>query len=265
VPQETVQEPLSSFLAVRGIGPLLDRISLLNDLELTPVPDQAFIWSRSGLNTGTNSMNVPFLTYLAVPMNNATNVLRNFVGKYQQRFPDTHKIGKILPAHWFGDLTRVLTDRLPIVRPYVETSTETSGEFLVAGLFPVSQNTVETNPAPQELFNQFNSDTGIVFYNWEITQLRLKQLHPIAQIADMLKSNLRPENATSGAMPPAIYGGHEWLTASGEYLGNSVTEAKITSPDTIIVTRQSPVGLTAFELVRLFKVLINHGLLPVSK
>jgi len=68
IPRDMVNGPLTSFTAVRGFGPWLESQSWAKWLDLSPTPDQAFVWSVG---------QYPLETYLAVPVSNSVTALAN--------------------------------------------------------------------------------------------------------------------------------------------------------------------------------------------
>lgn len=258
IPVNTIQDPVSSFLAVQGVQPLLENCELLKTLQILPSPNQVFLWSQSRVDTNPKSAPVPFLSYCTIPMNNATNILRNAAERYESAVAPTHRLAGLVSMHWSEQLTKVVFDGLPIVKPFVETAIEPSGQFLTAGLFPVSRPPGYNAPAPAELFNQLRNQTNLVYYHWEITQERLRQFKPIIQIAQMLAFQMRGAQPNAAPQAPHFFDGHEWLAAAGTFLGNTITEATLESPDTLKVVRQSHVGFTALELSTIFNWLEAH-------
>jgi hypothetical protein len=139
-------------------------------------------------------------------------------------------------AQFASNRTAAILRGLPVVVPFVEAAPAPYSGFAVAGLFPVTGG---TNPAPAELFEQLNKK-NLVFYDWEITEDRLKQLRPISQLVQIVGSPdaLRPD-APSG----------RWIDAIVSKLGNTVTEGTLEGDRRIRFVRQSHVGLNALELI----------------
>ena len=75
IPTNYIHQPLTSFTAVRGLAPWLAAMPAWQKLELTPPPDQAYFWARSG---------APFQTYFAAPLPAAGNQLRQLAGRLVQ-------------------------------------------------------------------------------------------------------------------------------------------------------------------------------------
>ena len=64
IPTNFIYQPLTSFTAVRGLAAWLNASPAWQKLQLTPPPDQAFVWSEMGF---------PYQTYFAAPLPGASN------------------------------------------------------------------------------------------------------------------------------------------------------------------------------------------------
>jgi hypothetical protein len=127
---------------------------------------------------------------------------------------------------------------LPLIAPFVRTLHEPAGDFLFGGFFP---NTPRSQALPPELFQQLGTP-NLVYYHWEITAERLKELLQLTQLM-LLMTWHKQLDANSAA--------GKWLNHVGPTLGNSITEVMRTAPNELIFTRKAPGGLTAIELVAL--------------
>jgi hypothetical protein len=116
---------------------------------------------------------------------------------------------------------------------------ERGQEYLVGGLFHFASG---TNPAPPELFSKLENRDNLVYYDWEITQARLRQWRPLYQLADIAaKCAFQATNAPT----------QRFLLAIEPLLGNAATEITATSPTGMTLQRSSHLGLTGFELFSL--------------
>jgi hypothetical protein len=227
MPTNMIRQPFVSFTAVRGIAPWLGKQKWAQPYEISPVPNQMFIWALAGF---------PLQTFAAVPVPDASNALVQLNQKlsastnWQNHFmmPLTMKMTNNQIA-WFG---------LPFVAPKLEALHEPSGDFLFAGGFP---NNSEGNPLPPELLTLLGQ-TNLVYYHWEITAERLKLLPQLSQLA-LLVTRHRQLDAQSAA--------GKWLAAVGPTLGNSVTKVTQTAPNQLTFMRKAPGALTAVELTAL--------------
>ena len=233
IPTETIRDPLIAFTAMQSIAPWVGRQAWVKQYQIQPVPNQAFFWAFP---------QVPFQTCGAVPMPQADKVMDRLAA---QLIPS---ISTNLVKQHLGDL-RYLTNALywvdlSIIGPSLRSVSELNGEFLAGSLFPVF---AYTNPAPAELFGQVYGRTNLVYYDWEITQDRVVQSRVIGQLFDIFKPAVEapPEPQKTNNF------GNAWITAVAPQLGNTVTEAVVTSPKEISITRKSHVGLNSLEIVLL--------------
>lgn len=240
IPTETIRDPLIAFTAMQGIAPWMERQEWVKRYEIKPVPNQACFWAFP---------QVPFQTCGAVPMPQADKAMDRLAA---QLIP---AISTNLGKQHLGDL-RYHTNTLfwvdlSIVGPSLRSVAEPSGEYLTGTLFPVF---AFTNPAPAELFGQIIGRTNLLYYDWELTQERVVQARVIGQLFDIFMP-------TVAAMPEPPQRtndfGNAWITAIAPRLGNTVTEALVTSPKEISITRKSPVGLSSLEIVLLTRWLDN--------
>lgn len=250
VPVETIHDPLISFTAVQDPAPFLKPNPWLAQLRVNPWNQQFFIWGVEGL---------PFLTYGAIPVDHATNALKDLSTQLPAVFNAKLKelrFGEIL---WMTNRNEVAWQGLSLLAPELWASKEKSGEFLFGGLFPLSP---KGKPAPVDLFAQFTSRNDLVYYDWELTGARLEQWRPTVRLLPILPQ-LRPSRSTTSGgpvPPPAATPGRpksptpaaireKWLTAIAPLLGNSITEVSVTGPNELMLVRKSPIGLSSFELV----------------
>jgi len=227
VPTNLIHQPLFSFTAVRGFAPWLAKQGWAQPYEISPVPNQMFVWALAQL---------PLQTYAAVPVPDGKNALKSLL----QKMSATTN----WQSHFKMSVTMVMTnDQLawrgfPFVAPMLRPLHEANGDFLCAEVFP---NTSLSRPLPPDLLKQFDR-TNLVYYDWEITGLRLKQLPQLTQLALMLTRH-KQLNAQSAAS--------RWLNRIGPTLRNTVTEVTQTAPNELSFTRKAPGGFTAIELTAL--------------
>ena len=227
MPTNTIHQPFISFTAARGIAPWLEKQNWAQPYEVSPGPNQVFIWAMAQM---------PLQTFAAVPVPDARKALTQFE---QKMSANTN-----WQSHLMLTLTMEVTNNriswlgLPFIVPSLEALHEPFGDFLVAGVFP---NGPKTRPLPPELFLRL-AQSNLVYYHWEITANRLKQLPNLTQLALMVTRH-RQLNAQSAAA--------KWLDRVGPTLGNTVTEVTQTAPNELTFMRQAPGGLTAVELTAL--------------
>lgn len=235
VPTKLMNDPIIGFTAVQGVQRLLAGSRWFNALQASQTPNQVFAWSVA---------DSPFSTFVAARVGNpgaiVTNVMNNIVPPFQQAHPDLYLGQPQFATNRAGAILR----GLPIIVPFMEAAAPPDSDYLVAGLFPVSGN---TNLAPAELFAQLNKK-NLVYYDWEITEDRLKQILPISQLIQIVGSPtaLRADSLSI-----------RWIQAITPKLGNTVTEGTLDGERRVRIVRQSHVGLSSLELA-----LLAHWLDP---
>ena len=229
MPASVIHQPLVSFTAVRGIGPWLERQSRARPFVIQPPPGEFFIWALP---------QIPFQTFAAAPVPEATAALTQLHAKLSALLiNDSQNI--FLPSIK-EEMTngQISWPGLPFIAPFVRTLHEPAGDFLFGGLFP---NTPGSGALPPELFRQLDAP-NLVYYHWEITAGRLKELQQLTQLVlPMTQHRQLDANSAAG----------QWLNHVGPMPGSSITEVIQTAPDELTFTRKTPGGLTAVELVAL--------------
>jgi len=226
IPTNMIHPPLSSFMAVRGLAPWLENQRWERLHALSPLPDQAFIWSR-----GTELQ-----TFIAVPVPNATNALARLA---QNLTVNSNWQNHLIFSLGMNQTANTITwQDLPYVEPEITAVSGPSGDYLVAGISP---NIPGRKLLPRGLRQAVNRD-NLVLYDWEITPERLADLPQLTQLALMMtnKKQLGQNDAAA-----------QWLNHIGPTLGNCVTEVTQTSPSELSFVRTAPAGLTAIELMAL--------------
>jgi hypothetical protein len=231
LPANTVHPPFDSFTAARGFAPWLGRQSWALPYEISPPPGQIFVWALPYM---------PLQTFAAVPVPDSNSALAQLGAKLSAVPETAAPAGSFTPFRFTTVMTnnQIVWRGVPFIGPFVKPLHETAGDFLFGGFFP---NTPRPKPLPPELSAQLNRP-GLVYYHWEMTGARLKQLPQLTQLA-LLFSERRQLDGQSAA--------GKWLNQIGPSLGASVTEITETAPDELAFTRKSPGGLNALEFIAL--------------
>lgn len=230
IPTSLIRDPLISFTAMQGIAPLLAQWKFFQQLRLEPMPNQTTVWSQA---------NIPFLTQVAVPLKNAGPQL----ARLAPRLPSLVLSNSAMPLpgtiEWNTNFQAVVWKGLPIAMPQLSAIKDQKSEYLVFSLFP---RLASTNLPPPELFKQVEGRTNLVYYDWEITEARLKQWRPLYQLMDIATHHrLVRTNAPT----------QRWISSLAPLLGNTITELESVSPTEFSLVRKSHCGLTGFELLSL--------------
>jgi hypothetical protein len=227
MPTNTIHQPFVSFTAVRGIAPWLEKQNWAQPYEISPAPDQMFIWAMTQM---------PLQTFAAVPVPDGKKALKELEQKLSANTNWQSQL--MLPLTMMMTNNQISWSGLPLVWPSLQALHEPAGDFLFAGVFP---NAGQTQPLPPELVAQLDQ-TNLVYYDWEITSERLKLLPQLTQLALMVTRH-RQLDARSGA--------GKWLAGIGPTLGNTVTEVTQPAPNELSFKRSARAGLTAIELTAL--------------
>jgi hypothetical protein len=224
-PADTIHQPLISFTAVRGIAPWLQKQGWAQPFLIQPPPDQFFVWALP---------QIPFQTFAAALVPEANAALAQL-----DRNLSTH-------TNWqgrlFAPLKITMTDgeisfgNVPFISPFVQAMHGPAGDFLFGGFFP---NPPKSPPLPPELTAHLNQP-NLVYYHWEVTGDRLKELPQLSQIIFVLTRHHDVEYGSAAG---------KWLDSVGPTLGSSTTEVTQTAPNELAFKRTAPGGLTAIELL----------------
>lgn len=232
VPTNSIRDPngsLMSFTVLRGFRDFATALPWVKSLALAEIPNQLFAWQDS---------HAAFQVFAALPVPNAATWLRQAtngpLAPLQQR----------LAASGPGELnfraedSRLLWSALPWIVPYLLPTEENSTNFIVGGVFPL--NDPQGDRAPDPLVRQATSRPNLLYYDWEITELRLAQLRPLGQLLSLIFTwpQLEPDSPI-----------FQWVEAVGPKLGNTVTEVSVISPRELSFVRNSHIGLSGVELL----------------
>lgn len=227
IPTNTIHQPFISFTAARGIAPWLEQQRWAQPYDLSPTPNQVFIWALAGM---------PLQAFVAVPVANAEKSLAELAQKMSAH--TNWQGGFMVPLKLEATRNRLAWTGLPFIAPAVDALHEPNGDFLFANAFP---NTPRGKPLPPELMTLLEQ-SNLVYYHWEITAERLRLLPQLSQLA-LLVTEHQQLDAHSAA--------GKWLARIGPTLGTSAMEITRTAPNELSFVRKAPAGLTAVELTAL--------------
>lgn len=240
IPTELIRDPLISFSAGQKLAPFFKPSNKFQQLSFNPLTNQVYFWAQSQM---------PFQSYFALPVKNATNTIRALGPQLATAFNPTLKMrdgGTLTVASNKVDL---FWQGLAIIVPFLNPAKEKNGsEFLLGGIFPLVKN---TNLPPAELFGQISGQKDLVFYDWEVTEPRLSQWIIVGQLLPLFPKELvaGANAAAPKRFVPAKVPEQKWLAAVAPKLGNTITQVTYKSPNELNVVRKSHLGLNSFELV----------------
>ncbi|MEJ5238038.1 MAG: hypothetical protein WHT82_06740 [Limisphaera sp.] len=230
-PSNLIREPLVGFCAARGIRSRVEPWLNRAGLHLSPTPGQFCAWSLGS---------APFQVFVAVPVPDATNAMRELCRVLPPWF-NTNSQGRAL-GWWIVPTNRpaILWDGMPFFGAFCRPAHEESSQgFLFAGLFP---NSARLQSPPPDLFAQILGRTNLVYYDWELGGERVRSWRIISQVALLLAERQQLAETTPGA---------RWLEVLTTNVGNVGTSIVAAGPDRMVFTRTAPLGLTGWESVLL--------------
>ncbi len=225
VPTNEISQPFDSFTAARGMGPWLEKQDWFRPLRLQPQPDQFFIWALPG---------IPFQTFGAEPVPNAKAALAQI---RQRLTANTNWQNQLMPLKVIPGDDKI-SFSMPFMSPFLEADHEADGDFLAGGFFP---NWPGSGALPAQLAGEMNAP-GTVYYHWELTPDRLKELPELTQL--ILMTTERRQLAGDSA-------GESWLKSLKFKSGPTITVAGESTPTKVPFIRTAPGGLTALEFLAL--------------
>lgn len=276
LPTNLVREPLNSFTTGQNVEPFLKSDETLSKFCTDPFSDQFYFWSMNEL---------AFQNYAAWPSDDPTNTLIRLADQApgalnpQLRALDNTKL------NWSPKAMQLSWEGFQLIAPIITTVPAKDGSFLAAGLFPLTPG---KSPAPQALWAQFAGRSDLVYYDWELTGPRVRQLLTVSQILPVLQLlgvgpaepgevvsggvKMKPKTTISRDIAFRLSLQESWLASLTPLLGNTVTEVTKTGPNELTVVRNSPFVFSSLELILLSHVLtdtpagpLDWHLLPQAK
>jgi hypothetical protein len=246
MPTELAQGSIISFTAGQNVAAFLNLSPAFSRLDGNPLTNQFYAWALEQL---------PFLTYMAWPAVNATNVLEKLSIEASDAFsPELQQFNgtKLL---WLADRRKLVLSNLRVILPSLQAVQDQDGEFLLLSLFPPPP---ANQPAPDQLWKQINGRTNLVYYDWELTGPRLQEWRVLGP---MLLTRWRAP--TDDSMRARMLE-DKWLGGLALLAGNTVTEITRIAPNELSVVRNAPVGFTGIEMFLLSDWLSAVGSPPID-
>jgi hypothetical protein len=273
IPKGLVSGPLSSFTASQDLGAILKPDQTLSRLSSNPLAGQLFCWAMRGM---------VLQSYAAWPVADATNAVRKLGAEAPAILNPAVQARNHTELTWIPKSDQLLWSHLTLIAPTVRPSHDSNGDFLLARVFPGDSPYVA---ASEQLWSQFQQRDNIVYYDWEITGLRLMQWRLLTEMLPVFPPPTpgdiaRRDKAARNAKPPVMAGQantplaitESWLAELAGPLDNTITEVSRTSPTNLTVLRNSQFLFTGLELVMLSHWLadapvgpIDYSLLPMAK
>jgi len=233
MPKDLLRGQIISFTAGQDVAAFLNLSPALSHLDHNPLTNQFYFWALEGM---------PLLNYMAWPVANASNALQELSTEVPAAFAADLKRFNGTQLVWQADERKLLLRNVRLFTPALEAVKNDDGQFLFLSSFPWWS---KRKPAPDALLAQVKGRTNLVYYDWELTGLRLSEW----LILDGMIANraLPPGNDALDAKATQ----DEWMSGLAPLAGNTVTEITRVAPDELSLVRTSPLGLTAVELTLL--------------
>jgi len=230
VPTNTIHAPFNSFTAVRGFASWYQAQAWAQPYQLSPAPNQLFVWSLPAL---------AFQTYAAVPVPDAAAAISQVYGRVMPAVTEANSRGEFMtpvkPEMSHNDL---VMGGIPFAALRGQPLTGPAGQFLFAELFP---NSPDGMPLPPGLLGRL-ATKDLLFYHWENTADRIPQLLQITQLGLMITKHQQLDGRSAA---------YKWVRKAGATPGSSETGITRTGPAEFTFLRQGPGLFTAFELFAL--------------
>ena len=228
IPTNYIHQPLSSFTAMRGLAPWLAAMPAWQKLQLTPPPDQAFVWALP---------DNPMQTYFAAPLPAASNQLYRLSGRLVQNAnPWLANYGESY-FQWQTNPPSIVWNGALLFSAFLKPVVVNQQDYALGGLVPFEEG--NPNPMPADFLRAILVTTNLVYYQAEQTRIRVD--------ADLFTIQLFRLVFQKPQLPPKA-AATVWLKNIEPLLGGSTTIMTQTGPEQLAFTRQSTIGLTALEL-----------------
>jgi hypothetical protein len=227
IPTNLLHDPIISFTAVQGLKPWLAKQTFWSDLRLPGPPNQVYFWAQDGL---------PYMSYFATLLPDGSNAVYRLTERLLRggnEWLGTHSVGQFKRAAVGNEVD--WTD-LAMITPLMKSTSVANGSFVWGGLVPIL---LTNRPVPPQLLVQVLGHEDVLYYDWELTALRIQQWLYTGQFFRVLFSK---------AQLPAQSLAMAWLTTVGPKLSNCTTVITRNGTNRLSLVRKSGIGLTAVEI-----------------
>lgn len=230
LPDDFIRDPVIRFNALRGTGPLIDRVDWLRALTGGSSPGQVIGWAQP---------EVTFRNWFAFPVEEPNSRIEKIHTDLRSRFKTNDPSGTYLGRMIVNsNRSAVAVFDLKACLPTMGTVKQGAQSFLLTSFVPGMKS---TDRVPAELLAQINRP-NLAFYEWEITGQSAKNWNVLAQFNQLSQAHL------PNPLNPRAF---RWMLASADKLGNSVTQLERRSATQYEFTRKSDTGLSGLDWVLL--------------
>ena len=228
IPTNLIHGPLTSFSAMRGIAPWLTASPWWQAIGLAPAPDQAYVWSQTG---------VPFQTYFAAQLPAASNQLARLSDRLVANANPWLATNGQGSFAWQTNLPGIAWNDALVISPVVKPSAAFGHDYVLGGLYPMSQ--FDGDPFPGEYADAIHRRTNLVYFHDEMTGQRVEDNFFILQLFRVVFKKVQlPGDSVATA----------WLKKAEPLLVRNTTFVSRTGPAQLGLESFSTIGLTALEL-----------------
>lgn len=246
IPTNTISDPLVAFTAVQGIKPWLSSRRWVKEGGFGTPPNQVFAWAQA---------HIPFRTYLSWETDDPTNVVRNVAQRLPTMATNSLYWAKLSRVDPGTNGPKFLWRGFMMAEPFIQLAAPADKRFVLSGIFPPDPKFV---PPPPDLYARVIGRTNLVYYDWELTQLRIGDWHRMREVYSMNAGYDAPNKNT-----PA----YRWITDTNvvRHFDNAITEITVVSPKELNFVRSSSIGLTSLEITLLARWLDDPAFPKLSR
>jgi len=226
-PTNLISSNADSITAMRGLASWLKTAQWWSNLKAGPPPDQCFVWA---------TQESPMQTYFVAPMPNASNAAARIAElALQKQGPPwlTNALAGFQKSKYAEGLS---WRGFPYFTPFLRNDTTNGQNILLGGFLEVEG---PPGPPPSGVVDGILSKTNLVYYDRELTTMRIEQWIQLGQAIRF---------ASGAAQLPADSASFQWLRAISPHLNSCSTEITQTGPNKLSLTRKSDLGFSAIEL-----------------
>ncbi len=227
IPTNLMHGSLTSFTAARGFGGWLATQPLWQQLQLSKTSDQYISWSQG----------IPFKTYLAAPLPDASNQLAQLASRLVPKVNPWLATNAEGSLSWSAEFSGILWNNANILSPFAISADFNHRDYLLGGLYPPSTDALV--PPPAQVIDSIHREPGLVYASFEQTGSHLEDGLFIGQLFRMMfhKPQLPFESAVM-----------KWIKKMEGSLGVCATFVNLSRTNRLELNRVSTIGLNALEI-----------------
>jgi len=227
IPTNLIHGPFTSFTAARGFGGWLTTQPIWQKLQLSQTPDQYISWSQG----------IPFKTYLAAPLPDASNQLAQLAPRLVPKINPWLATNAEGSLSWSVEFSGILWNDANILSPFAIPMDFDHRDYLLAGLYPPP--TDAPVPPPAQILDSISQESALIFTEWEQTGSHLEDDLFIGQLFRIMFH--KPQLPFEAA-------GTKWIKKMEKSIGECTTYVILPRTNRLELNRVSTIGLNALEI-----------------